>query len=202
VKGARLLQRVLAALALASVAVVPLARADDGPRPPSRPKFQVALGLGASVDHNEPNPTPDSPIPSFFFAAGLGDGSLGLEARAFANGATGTQITRLAGELVAVLRPFDRAMRERPSYGARVLRAASIDVGPSIERVSRGPLSARRFGVMFGGHLDLPVGPPGMSKEMRVRLGARRLRAGHATLADIRVDDSALELYGQLAFVF
>jgi hypothetical protein len=37
---------------------------------------------------------------------------------------------------------------------------------------------------------------------MRVRLGIRRLRAGDALLRDVRVADSSLELYGQLAFVF
>jgi hypothetical protein len=169
---------------------------------PERPRFQLAVGLGASVDRNAPNPTPDRPITAFFFTAGLGEGSLGLDLRAFANGATTNQVTRLALEAIAVLRPLERGMREVPGYGARVLRAASVDVGPALERVSRGPLAGRRFGFVLGTHLDLPIGIEGSPKEVRVRLGLRRLHAGHATLGDIDVHDSALEIYAQLAFVF
>jgi len=169
---------------------------------PERPRFQLAVGLGASVDRNAPNPTPDRPISAFFFTAGLGDGSLGLDLGVFANGARNTQVTRLAIEAVAVLRPLEHGMRDVPGYGARVLRAASVDVGPAVERVSLGPLAGRRFGFVLGAHMDLPIGVEGSPKEVRVRLGLRRLHAGHATLGDIEVQDSALEIYAQLAFVF
>jgi hypothetical protein len=188
----------VAPLVLALLAVSTPARAVN----PERPKFQVALGLGASVDHNLPNPHPDRPISAFFFAAGLGGGGLGLDLRAFANGATTVQVTRLAVELVLALRPFEPWTRDRTGYRARVLRAASIDLGPSVERVALGPVSARRTGLMLGAHLDFPVGEEGLSKEMRVRAGVRRLRAGSVILGDVLVEDSSLELYGQLAFVF
>jgi hypothetical protein len=174
------------------------ARADS----PERPKFQVALGLGASLDRNLPNPTPDRPISAFFFSAGLGAGVVGVDLRAFANGATTAQVTRLALELAVVLRPAEPWMRGRTGYVPRVLRAASLDIGPAVERVARGPISARRTGVMIGAHVDLPVAAEGLSKELRFRLGVRRLRASNATLGDIPVEDSTLELYGQLAFVF
>jgi hypothetical protein len=191
----------LAAALLATLAVPPVASAAETPWPP-RPKFQVALGLGASVDHNPPSQQADRTLTAFFFAAGLGDGTLAVDVRAFANGATAMQVTRLALELVAVLRPLEPTMRQRAGYGPRVLRTASIDIGPSVERVSLGPLSSRRLGVMGGLHVDLPVGEAGLSKEMRVRLGVRRLRAASTMLAETRVEDSTLELYGQLAFVF
>jgi hypothetical protein len=197
VTGPRLRLFSLAAFGLALSASS--ARADE--TWPARPKFQVALGLGASF-RNDPNLHPDRPMSAFFFAAGLGDGAVGLDLRAFANGATFTQVTRLAVELVAVLRPMEPTMRGRSGYLVRVLRAASLDIGPSVERVSLGPASARRYGLMFGAHLDFPVAPEGVSKELRLRLGVRRLRAGETTLGDIPVNDSALELYGQLAFVF
>jgi hypothetical protein len=201
VRSARRRIGTLAAL-IPSLALASAARAHDGSIGWIRPKFQVALGLGASIDKNPPNPHPDRAISAFFFAAGLGDGGIGLELRAFANGATATQVTRLAVEPTFVLRPFEPALRLRESYGARVLRGAAVDLGPSIERVSLGPLSARRFGVMFGAHADLPVAEAGVSKEMRIRLGVRKLHAARVTLGGTAVDDSALELYAQLAFVF
>jgi hypothetical protein len=190
----------LTVLALAPVA--PAARAADQPAFVARPKFQVAMGMGASLDRNAPNLTPGRPITAFFFAAGLGDGGVGLELRAFANGAHFMQVTRLALELAFVLRPLEPMFRDHDDYGARILRGASLDIGPSVERVSLGPAATRRFGLMVGAHFDMPVGPAGAGKEMRVRLGVRRLRAGHAGLGETEVGDSTLELYAQLAFVF
>jgi hypothetical protein len=188
----------LAALVLALSA--PSAWAQPAPVP--RPRLNVALGLGASLDPNTPNPTPDRPITGFFFAAGLGDGGIGLDLRSFANGATAMQITRLAVELVAVLRPLEPWQRGRDGYAARVLRAASLDLGPSLERVSRGHYAGRHFGLMFGGHLDFPIGDAGQPRELRLRVGARHLHAGSITIGDDTVSDSTVELYGQLAFVF
>jgi hypothetical protein len=190
----------LTVLALAPVA--PAARAADEAAFVARPKFQVAMGMGASLDRNAPNRSPGRPITAFFFAGGLGDGGVGLELRAFANGANFSQVTRLALELAFVLRPLEPMFRDHDDYGARILRAASLDIGPSVERVSLGPAATRRFGLMVGAHFDMPVGPAGAGKEMRVRLGVRRLRAGSAVLGDIEVADSTLELYAQLAFVF
>jgi hypothetical protein len=187
------------ALALGPLAVPSLGRADE---PPPRPKFQVALGLGASLDRNAPNPTPDRPITSFFFTAGLGDGGLGVDLRAFANGATAMQVTRLAVELIAVLRPLEPWQRGRDGYAPRVLRSASLDLGPSMERVSQSRFSDRRFGLMLGAHVDLPFTVAPTPSELRLRLGARHLRAATATVGDTPVTDTLLELYAQLAFVF
>jgi hypothetical protein len=176
------------------------ARAQDA-RGPERPRIQVAVGLGLSVDRNEPNPTPDRPIPSFFFALGLGDGPFGLELRSFANGATMTQVTRLAVELTVVARPLSLFHPDRLDYGHRVLRALAVDVGPAFERVSLSVDTRNRLGVVVGGHLDLPLGPPNAPRELRLRLGVRHLLAGRATLGDLSVGDSQLEVYGQVAFV-
>jgi hypothetical protein len=164
-----------------------------------RPRFQVAVGMGASLDRNAPNPNPDRPIASFFFTGGLGAGLLGLDFRAFANGATKVQVTRLALELVGVVRPLAPIGGE--GYGFRVLRSLSADLGAALERVSLDVKSDWRRGLVLGGHGDLPIGPAG-PKELRLRLGARRMLGNRGTVASIEVADSALELYGQLAFVF
>jgi hypothetical protein len=165
-----------------------------------RPKAQVAVGMGASLDRNAPNPRPGRPVSAFFFGVGLGDGLLGLDLRSFANGASQTQIGRLSLELVAVLRPLSRLARE--GYGFRVLRTASVDVGPAVERVSLAQVSDWRTGLLLGAHADLPIGPAGVPKELRLRLGVRRLLAAQGTVSNIPVKDSTVEIYGQLAFVF
>jgi catechol 2,3-dioxygenase-like lactoylglutathione lyase family enzyme len=165
-----------------------------------RPKVQVAVGLGASVDDNAPNPHPGRPLSAFFFAVGIGDGLVGLELRSFANGATNMQMGRLSGELVGVVRPLARVARE--GYGFRVLRTAAADVGPGVERDSLALDSDWRAGVSLGAHADLPIGPAGAAKELRLRLGVRRLVATRGSVGGIPVKDSTVELYGQVAFVF
>ena len=156
--------------------------------------------MGGSLDRNEPNPRPDRPITSFFFTAGLGDGLLGLDLRSFGNGATQVQVTRLSLELVGVVRPLARIAR--PGYPFRVLRTASLDAGPALERVLLVLRSDWRRGLMLGGHVDLPIGYGAATKELRLRLGARRMIGSHTHLSGVTVGDSLLELYGQLAFVF
>src|SRR5205814_943925 len=145
------------------------------------------------------NPHPDRPLSAFYFGLGIGDGLLGLELRSFANGATQMQLGRLSLELVAVARPLARLTRE--GYGFRVLRTAGLALGPGLERASVSMQSGWRAGALLGAHLDLPIGPAA-PKELRLRLGARRLVATHTSVADIVVKDSTVELYGQVAFVF
>jgi hypothetical protein len=185
---------------LALVAFAPLAQA--APDLLTRPKFQIAVGLGASIDRAAPNPHPDRPLTSFFFGAGLGAGLLGFDLRSFANGASKVQVTRLSLELVAVVRPLVLAMSDSEHYLARVARSASLDLGPAFERVSQAAAADWRQGVLLGAHVDLPVGTPGSAKELRLRLGGRRMIGTTASLSDTPIVDTTVELYGQLAFVF
>jgi hypothetical protein len=185
-------------LLLLLLAIAAPARAEDFWL--ERPKVQVAMGMGASIDHNAPNPHPGRPLTAFFFAVGIGDGLLGLELRSFANGATQMQLSRLSLELVGVVRPLAGVARE--GYGYRVLRTASADLGAGVERAAVSQDYDWRTGLVLGAHADLPIGPAGAPKELRLRLGARRFLAGAGAVSAIGVKDSVVELYGQLAFVF
>jgi len=164
-----------------------------------RPKVHVAVGLAASFDRNAPNPKPDDPITAFLFTLGVGDALLGLDLRSCANGATQMQLSRLSGELVGVLRPL--AILDRSGYGYRVLRTVSVDLGAGMERVSLQLQSDWRAGLVLGAHFDVPLGPAS-SKELRLRLGVRRLVATEGTIAALPARDTTLEAYGQAAFVF
>lgn len=174
---------------------------DPGPDLYRRPRFSLAVGLGASIDHTAGNPRPDQPQPAFFFTAGLGDGLFGLDLRSFGNGATKVQVTRVSLEAVLALRPF-ALLAPRVDYPTRVVRTLSLDVGPCLERVAKDVKSAWRSGPVIGTHVDLPLGYADAAKELRVRLGLRHLSASTATLTSMPVTNSDLELYGQLAFVF
>jgi hypothetical protein len=166
-----------------------------------RPRFQIAVGMGLSLD-GPPNPAPDDPVPAYFFSAGLGAGLLGLELRSFANAGDKQQVVRISAELVAVVRPLAPALGDRPGYGFRVLRSLSFTAGPATEKVGLGVDATWRTGGVGGVHVDLPVGPSGSDKELRLRLGARRMVAESVTVTAIPIRDSELELYAQIAFVF
>ena len=58
------------------------------------------------------------------------------------------------------------------------------------------------MGLILGVHLDLPIGPADTGKELRFRLGLRRLIATEGTISGVPAKDTTLELYGQAAFVF
>jgi hypothetical protein len=197
----------LAVLRLAAIVAVVLLAAPASAQqsqPPDlfhRPKFHVAIGLGASIDRAAGNPHPERPISAFFFGAGLGDGLFGFDLRSFGNGATKVQVTRLSLEAVFVLRPFALLPR-RDDYLARVLRTASLDVGPCLERVAKDVKSDWRSGPVLGTHLELPLGYGDASKELRVRVGLRSMYGTGTSLTGMPVSNSDVELYGQLAFVF
>jgi hypothetical protein len=166
-----------------------------------RPRFQVAIGLGLSVDHAAAHP--DGGLPAFFVAAGLGDGVGGLELRSFANGATQQQVIRLDLELVGVLRPLAIALATPRRYATRVLRTLALDVGPGTETATYNRRTQHRWGLSTGAHLDFPVGGSGVGKELRLRAGVRRFFGGKVNFDDAHdVGDTVLEVYGQLAFVF
>jgi hypothetical protein len=168
-----------------------------------RPRFEVAVGMGISIDRDAPNPEPDTPVPAYFFTAGLGDGLLGLQLRSFANAGDKRQVVRISGELLGVARPLVPVVGERRGYGYSVMRTLAVELGPAIERVGIDVEARWRAGAVVGAHFDLPVAPTGSAtQQLRVRLGVRRLFATSATIAGYPVEDTSLEAYGQLAFVF
>jgi hypothetical protein len=167
-----------------------------------RPRFQAAIGLGVSEDRTLPDPPPHRLLSSFFFSGGFwGDGLAGVDLNLFANGAPTSRVNRIAGELVLVLRPMARRLDQHAGYTARVLRTLAVEAGPALERVGKGFNSDDRFGVVLGAHVDLPIGPPS-DKELRLRLGVRRMLAQEVMIGEDTVGDSAVEAYGMLAVVF
>jgi hypothetical protein len=190
-----LTSRAVNRLLLLAISVVLCARAA---RADERPKFQVGIGLGASI---EPDASADDPLPAFFFVGGFGDGLLGVDLRVFANGATTSQVNRTAGEVVLAVRPLSPWMTSE-RYDQRVLRTVAVTAGPAYERVARGRPSDERLGLVLGLHLDLPLVPAAVRRDLRARVGVRRLIATRATLGENTVEDSVLELYGMLALVF
>ena len=188
-------------LVAASLFAAGMARADEVSLT-VRPRFQVAVGMGASIDRAPPNPTPGRPLPAFFFSAGLGDGFWGADVRSFGNGASQSQVSRLSLEIVAAVRPLVLVVGAREGYLFRVARSLSVTVGPAYEHVSQRFNADGRLGAVLGAHVDLPIGYATARKELRVRLGARRMFGAHGQLKELRVGDSTLELAAQLAFVF
>jgi hypothetical protein len=166
-----------------------------------RPRFDVAVGFGGSVDRGAPNPHPDRAVTSFFFSLGLGDGLFGVDLRSFGNGATKAQVNRVSYDLVGVVRPL-AAFGDRPGYRFRVARTASFDVGPSFERVSLASDAGWRAGALLGAHVDLPIGPADATKELRLRLGVRRMFGTATDVTSYAISDTTGELYAQIAFVF
>jgi hypothetical protein len=165
-----------------------------------RPRFQVAVGMGTSLDSNLARDQTIR-VPSFFFSAGVGAGLLGLDLRSFANGASNVQISRLSVEVVGVVRPFV-LLQDGGGYGSRVLRTIGVHAGPAYERVSLGMSVEPRLGAALGLHVDFPIGAPNLGKELRIRVGARRMVGAEVDVDEVPVHDSKLELYAQLAFVF
>lgn len=189
------------ALTRASLLVAALVIAAPAVAAP-RPKFQVAVGMGASQDRTMPDPPPHTLMTAFFFSGGVwGDAPAGLDVRLFANAAPTARVNRIAGELVLAARPMAVALPDSNAYGARVLRTVSADVGPALERVNKGFDSARRLGLVLGAHVDLPIGPS-IEKELRLRLGFRRMLARTVTVGDLSVGDSEWELFAMVGVVF
>ena len=202
----------LLALALASVGSSP-SRAVADPAPPSRPRLELAVGMGASLDDAGLGPSGVQPIPAFFVMGGFGDGPIGVDLGLFANSATGrfrapdVPVDRIAVDAMVVLRPGAHLPADGARYDRRVVRTAAIDIGPAFERASRiarGPESVNRFGVRVGGHVDLPLTAAAAISELRLRLGVRRF-VGSSTRTFPGGDpapDTRGEVFAALAAVF
>ncbi len=180
---------------------------------PSRPKLDVAVGMGASFDDAGLSAAGLSPVPAFFAMGGFGEGTLGGELGVFSNNATGryrqpnVPVDRLAFDAMVAIRPAAGALPGDDRYRMRVLRTVAFDLGFGYERDSRitaRPEEVNRFGVRIGGHVDLPLTPAGASSELRVRLAVRRLiGVWEETFPDgDTAPDSRVEMFAALAAVF
>ena len=201
----------LPALALAQVPAQP---------PVARPRIELAAGMGASFD-DAGLVSGLAAVPAFFVMGGFGDGMLGVDLGLFTNSAIGRfrtpnfPVDRLAVDGMLLFRPgadrsFANAAHWAGEYGARVVRAAAVDLGLGYERASRitnGPQSVDRFGIRIGAHLDIPLTPAGstaLASELRLRLAVRRfVGASHATFPNgDPAPDTRAEVFAALAAVF
>jgi hypothetical protein len=184
---------------------------------PARPRIEVAAGMGASFD-DAGLVSGLAAVPAFFVMGGFGDGMIGFDLGLFTNSATGrfrtpnVPVDRLALDGMFVLRPgadrsFARAADWAGAYGARIVRAAAVDLGVGYERASRvtsGPQSVDRFGFRIGAHLDVPLTPANATSELRLRLAVRRfVGMSHVTFPNgDPAPDTRAEVFAALAAVF
>jgi len=195
----------------------------EPPPPPERPRIELAVGMGASIDDTGLTKDGLSAIPSFFVMGGFGEGLVGLDFGLFTNSANGryrspnTPVDRLDVDAMLVVRPAMAggglgagAGSGASAYAFRVLRTAALDIGAGYERLSRIVASAEevsRVGLRVGAHIDVPLTPeppPGVGGELRLRLAARRLIGLSQTEfpGGFVVPDTRAELFAALAVVF
>jgi hypothetical protein len=191
----------------------PAAAADPTVSFPRRPRLEVAVGMGASLDDAGLSAAGLSPVPAFLAMGGFGEGMLGGEVGVFSNNATGryrppnVPVDRLAFDGMVAIRPAADALAGDDRYQMRVLRTVAFDLGFGYERDSRitaRPEEVNRFGVRIGGHVDLPLTPAGLSNQLRVRLAVRRLIGiwQEAFPDGETAPDSRVEIFAALATVF
>ena len=193
----------------AGIAWAPRAHAD----PAARPRFEVALGMGASLDDAGLRTSGASPVPAFFVMAGFGSGVVGIDLGLFTNSANGrfrapnVPVDRLGLDAMLVVRPGVRLARDDRRYGARVARAAAIDLGLGYERdsrITRGPEAVDRFGLRLGAHIDIPLTAASDTSELRLRLAVRRFvgAAKQSFPGGDPAPDTSGEVFAALAAVF
>lgn len=202
------------AVVIASLLFSPAAQAQPITMAQPRPKLEVAVGMGASIDSAGLNAAGTSAIPSFFAMGGFGQGTIGADFGVFANSATGryrspnVPVDRLAVDGMLVIRPAAEAQPDDDRYRLRVLRTVAFDLGLGYERDSRingnHPEEVSRLGYRIGGHVDVPLTAVGASSELRVRLGARRFigLSSRQFPGGDPAPDSRVELFAALAAVF
>jgi hypothetical protein len=207
----------------------PVEPSEDEPPARDRPRLEVAIGYGGSIDGTGLAHTGTTVLPAFFAMAGFGDGLVGFDVGVFSNNATGRfqapdiPVDRIGLDAMLAVRPW---VRHRPrdtshhrhdtgyrppaaEYGLRVLRTLAADVGFGVERLSRisgGPQAAERVGLRVGGHVDLPLLPAANAarSDLRLRLGVRRL-IGISTATFPNggtASDTRAELFSALVVVF
>jgi hypothetical protein len=200
---------VLAALVPARSARAQEASASATPRP----KFEAAVGMGASFDDAGMVAAGLSAVPGFFFMGGFGDGIVGIDIGVFVNSASGrfrdpnVPLDRVAFDGFLVIRPLADRWLSSARYAPRVARTLALDLGLGVEhtaRLTRMPESVNRFGSRIGAHVDVPLTPRDAKSELRLRLAVRRfVGASRVTFptGDL-VTDSRGEVFAALAAVF
>jgi hypothetical protein len=181
--------------------------------PIARPRLSAAVGFGGSFDSVGFAGT--EAVPEFVGVLGIGDGLLGLNVGGFAQSATRKQrqsdspVDRVAVDLYGVVRPGALHRRDDRSFELRVLHSLAAEVGLGLERAGRSNISGTRLLIHLGATVDLPLTPANEPTELRFRLGVRRNiglytpKLYGATAADVTsVGDTAVEVYGALAFLF
>jgi hypothetical protein len=179
-----------------------------------RPRFVAAVGMGVSFDSAGYGDAGAQPTPAFFGSGGIGDGFLGFDFLGYASSGSGRStahdpIDRLGLDLYGVVRPAAELAPEDDRYRYRVLRTVGAELGLGLERAGRTTSAGTRFVVHTGVRVELPITPPGVGGELRIRLGVRRdfglytPQIYGATAADVtRVRDTFAEVYTSLVLVF
>lgn len=211
--------RILRLIPSVAVAVITTATAAASParaegEGPARPRIELAVGVGASLDEGGPARSQSAAVPSFFVMGGFGGGTLGVDLTVFANSANGRYrepnfipVDRLGAQGVFVVRPFADARPADQRYRMRVGRTLAVDLGLGIERASRfarAPETVNRIGTSIGLHCDIPLTPLTSTRELRLRLAARRFYgASRVAFPDgEEVTNTRGEVFAALAAVF
>lgn len=183
--------------------------------PVARPRFSLAVGMGASLDASGFTNGAHA-IPAFFGVGGFGDGLLGVDLGAFSSAASGRfhsgddgPVDRLALDAFAVVRPAARVRPDDGRYSLRVLRTLAAEVGLGFERDGHTLNAGTRFQIHTGARVELPLTAADRASELRLRLAMRRavglytpqVSGGMGVNAITAVGDST-ELYAALAVVF
>jgi hypothetical protein len=186
--------------------------------PPPRPRFSLAVGVGATFDSTGFSDGGHL-IPAFFGVGGFGDGLWGFDLGAFSSSASGrftspdqlndAPVDRLALDAFGVIRPAARVRRDDQGYGFRVLHTVAAELGLGVERDGRSMVSGSRFEVHTGGRVELPLTPRDQPSELRLRLAVRHafglytpeVAVAQGSTAVTSVGDST-EFYAALAVVF
>jgi hypothetical protein len=112
-------------------------------------------------------------------------------------------VDRLALDLMAVLRPFQRPGQLPDSrYVTRVARASGLELGLGFERDGQATLSGSRFGLHTGLRVELPLTPAGERTGLHVYLAARRLIGFYEPVVGTTTVHNSVELLAALGASF
>lgn len=197
---------------VASAPATPTARTTVEELEPSaraRPRLSAAVGMGASFESAGLSPARTALVPAFFATGGMGvDWPVGVEASVFSSSSSGrfkspdTPVDRLALGLIGVVRPCVWTCAPGDRYLTRVARAFGVELGLGVERDATTTKAGSRVAFQAGARVELPLFPTPATKELRVRLAARRMQGFYTPrVGTIDVGDS-FEVYAALVSVF
>jgi hypothetical protein len=180
------------------------------PPPLTRPRLSAAVGMGTSFESAGLSPARTALVPAFFATGGVGvDWPVGVEASAFASSSSGrfkapdTPVDRLALALIGVVRPCLWSVAPGDDrYFARVARTLGLELGLGIERDGTTVRAGSRVALQAGARAEFPLSRTPATKELRVRLAARRMQGFYTPrVGTVDVGDG-FELYVALVSVF